>query len=51
MQLWDSREALEDFNREVFFPSFAGLGDRGFTQAPVVRDIDTVIAWIGQERI
>ena len=50
MQLWDTREDLEGFNREVF-PSVAGLGDRGFTQAPVVRDIDTVIAWIGQERI
>ena len=51
MQLWDSREGLEGFNREVFFPSVAGLGDRGFTQAPVVRDMETVIAWIGEERI
>ena len=51
MQLWDSREYLEDFNREVFFPAVAGLGDRGFTQAPIVRDIDTVIAWIGEQRI
>ena len=51
MQLWDSREYLEDFNREVFFPAVAGLGDRGFTQAPIVRDIDTVIAWIGEQRL
>ena len=51
MQLWDNREGLERFNREVFLPSVAGLGDRGFAQAPVVRDIDTVIAWIGEQRI
>jgi len=51
MQLWDSREDLEGFNREVFFPSVAGLGDRGFTQVPVVRDIETVIAWIDAVRI
>ena len=51
MQLWDSREGLERFNREVFFPSVAALGDRGFTHAPVVRDIETVMAWIGEERI
>ncbi|HET6953941.1 MAG TPA: hypothetical protein VFI47_26485 [Acidimicrobiales bacterium] len=51
MQLWDSREGLEGFNREVFFPAVAGLGNRGFTQAPVVRDIDTAIAWIGEQRL
>ena len=35
MQLWESREGLERFNREVFFPSVAALGDRGFTHGPV----------------
>jgi hypothetical protein len=51
MQLWDSREDLDSFNREVFFPSVMGLGDRGFTQTPVVRDIETAIAWIDHDRI
>ena len=51
MQLWDSREGLERFNREVSLPGVSGLGDRGFTQAPVVRELDTVAAWIGQQQI
>ena len=51
MQLWDSREVLERFNREVSLPGVSGLGDRGFTQAPVVRELDTVAAWIGQQQI
>lgn len=50
MQLWDGREDLEGFNRAVFFPAIADLSD-GFTQAPVVRDIDTAIAWIGEQQI
>lgn len=51
MQLWDSREDLEGFNRAVFSPAIADLRGRGFTQAPVVRDIDTAIAWIGEQQI
>ena len=51
MQLWDSREGLERFDREVFLPRVSGLGDREFTQAPVVREVDTVTAWTGQLQI
>jgi len=51
MQLWDTREGLESFNRDVSFPAVAALGDRGFTQAPVVHDVYTVIAWIGAQQI
>ena len=51
MQLWDSREDLEAFNHEVFLPSIADLGDRGFPQGVIVRDVNTVIAWIGAQRI
>lgn len=51
MQLWDSREDLEGSNRAVFFPAIADLSGHGFTQAPVVRDIDTAIAWIGEQQI
>jgi len=51
MQLWDSRQELERFNREIFLPAMAELGDRGFLHPPVVQDIDTVVAWIGEERV
>lgn len=48
MQLWDSRDALDRFIREVHFPALAGLGDRGFPEPPVVTDVETVDAWIGE---
>ena len=48
MQLWDSRDALDRFNREVYFPAVARLGDRGFPEPPVVTDVETVDAWIDE---
>ena len=51
MQLWDSREDLDGVNRTVSFPAIADLRGHGFTQAPVVRDVDTAIAWIGEQQI
>lgn len=51
MQLWDSREDLEGFNRATFFPASADLSGHGFTQAPAVRDIDTASDWIGEQQI
>ena len=51
MQLWDTREDLERFNLDVYFPAVAKLGGMGFPQAPIVRDVSTVDAWIGQAKL
>lgn len=51
MQLWDTREDLERFNHDVYLPAIDGLGDIGFPQAPLVRDVVTVDGWIGQDEL
>ncbi|MGD8202428.1 hypothetical protein ACQE98_17440 [Ornithinimicrobium sp. W1679] len=51
MQVWDTREDLERFNREVDFPAIDGPGGDGFPKAPIVRDVITVDAWIGAEML
>lgn len=51
MQLWDTRKDLVRFNHEVYLPSIARLSGAGFPQAPIVRDVVTVDAWIGQEKL
>lgn len=51
VQLWDTREDLERFNRDVYLPAVATLGGTGFPQAPVVRDVVTVDAWAGLEHL
>ena len=47
MQLWRSRADLERFNELVFWPAMAAVGGRGFPHPPVVRDIETAAAWVG----
>lgn len=51
MHLWDSRMELERFNRDTYLPAVAGLADRGFPQSPVVHDVDTADAWLGNHRL
>jgi hypothetical protein len=51
MQLWDNRKGLEDFNREVFVPAMADLGSQGFPRMPIVTDVDTVMAWVDDQRL
>lgn len=51
MQLWNSRDALDRFNRDVYLPALARLGAGGFPQPPIVTDIATVDAWIGETRV
>ena len=51
VQLWDTREDLERFNHDVYLPAVARLGGMGFPEAPHVRDVSTVDAWIGEEKL
>lgn len=41
VQVWASRDALDAFNRDVFFPALAAVGPGGFPAAPQVTDFDT----------
>jgi hypothetical protein len=40
VQLWESRELLEAFNREVFFPALSRLGDSAFPRPAQVTDFE-----------
>jgi hypothetical protein len=51
VQLWDTRDDLERFNRDIYLPAMARVAARGFPEAPVVHDVDTVDAWIGGHRL
>ena len=51
MQLWDTRHALEEFNRDVYLPAVSRLVGRGFPESPIVRDVDTVDAWVGEHHL
>lgn len=46
VQVWDSREALEAFNRDWLRPALARLGDRGLPMPQEIRDFETVDARI-----
>ena len=48
VQLWNSREELDRFNRAVYFPAISRLGDGGFPHLPVVTDVETVEVWLGR---
>lgn len=48
VQLWNSLQDLDDFNRDVFLPAMRQLGSDGFPKPPVVTDVHPVDAWIGQ---
>lgn len=51
VQLWDTREELERFNREVYLPAVARMGGAAWPQPPVVRDVDAADAWIGAKEL
>jgi hypothetical protein len=51
VQVWDSKDALDVFNREWFLPALGRAGSRGFQGAPEVRDFHADDFWIGTERI
>ncbi|WP_442893248.1 hypothetical protein [Aquipuribacter sp. SD81] len=51
VQLWDSREDLDAFNRAVFLPALAALGERGFPEPPRVSDVEATDAWVGVVRL
>jgi len=51
VQLWDTRDALEQFNRKIYFPAVSPLVAGGFPETPIVHDVDTVDAWIGEDHL
>ena len=51
VQVWDTRTDLDQFNRDVYLPTTADLGNRGFRRPPVVRDVETVDAWVEGRRL
>jgi len=51
VQLWDTRDALEEFNREIYFPAVSRLVAGGFPETPTVHDVDTVDAWVGEDQL
>lgn len=40
VQVWDSREQLDAFNRSVLAPATASIGAAGFPKAPAVTDFE-----------
>jgi hypothetical protein len=40
IQIWESREALEQFITEHLRPAMENAGDRGYPEPPVVTDIE-----------
>jgi hypothetical protein len=53
VQLWESRELLEAFNRGVFFPALRRLGDSAFPAPAQVTDFEptSLSLWdAGQQR-
>ena len=40
IQAWESRELLDAYNREVFFPALAAIGAQAFPQPPQVVDFE-----------
>jgi len=51
VQLWDTRDALEQFNRKIYFPAVSRLVAGGFPETPIVHDVDTVDAWVGKDHL
>ena len=51
VQLWDTRDDLERFNADIYLPAVTRLAGRGFPETPVVQDVDTVDAWVGDRRL
>lgn len=45
VQAWDSKDSLDKFNAEWFFPALARLGDDPLGR-PIVRDVEAVDAWV-----
>lgn len=45
VQAWDSKDALDTFNAEWFFPALARLGGDPLGR-PIVRDVEAVDAWV-----
>jgi hypothetical protein len=43
IQVWESRELLDAYNREVFFPALAALGAPAFPQPPEVVDFEPAL--------
>lgn len=50
VQAWDSKDALDRFNAQWFFPALARLGDDPLGR-PMVRDMEAVEAWADGTRI
>lgn len=42
VQVWESREALDDFNERWLLPALTSLGAAGFPRPPVVTDFEDV---------
>ena len=40
VQLWESRELLEAFNRDIFFPALTRMGGSAFPTPPEVTDFE-----------
>lgn len=40
VQVWESRGALEAFNRDWFLPALRSVGSAGFPAPPQVRDVE-----------
>jgi hypothetical protein len=40
IQAWESRELLDTYNREVYFPALAAVGTQAFPQPPDVVDFE-----------
>lgn len=51
VQVWDSKDALDAFNREWFLPALERAGGSGFSGVPEVRDFESQDLWIGRERL
>ena len=47
VQVWSSRELLEDFNRAVFRPALDRAGSAGLSTTPVVTDFEPVALSLG----
>lgn len=45
VQAWDSKDSLDKFNAEWFFPALARLDDHPLGR-PIVRDVEAVEAWV-----
>ncbi|MBM6402467.1 hypothetical protein [Phycicoccus sonneratiae] len=47
VQVWETRVALEEFNRDWFLPALRAVGAAGFPAPPQVRDVEDARVWLG----